>query len=116
MVKQRVHGQKPRKKNKEAKGPKKSPEAAAAAEAFASAGGSKLAKKKHLRGGLSGKQQLAARLRAEARGGPFFLKMNMDVGHAGPAARFQRLVERAHDQAFALRIFGLTDREPVSHK
>ena len=65
MVKQRVHGQKPRKKNKD-KGPKQSPEAAAAAEAFASAGGSKLAKKKHLRGGLSGKQQLAARLRAEA--------------------------------------------------
>ena len=58
MVKQRVHGQKPRKKNKEAKGPKKSPEAAAAAEAFASAGGSKLAKKKHLRGGRLG--QLAA--------------------------------------------------------
>ena len=66
MVKQRVHGQKPRKKNKEATGPTQSPEAAAAAEAFASAGGSKLAKKKHLRGGLSGKQQLAARLRAEA--------------------------------------------------
>ena len=68
MVKQRVHGQKPRKKNKE-KGPKQSPEAAAAAEAFASAGGSKLAKKKHLRGGLSGKQQLAARLRGSGRSG-----------------------------------------------
>jgi oligopeptidase B len=57
-----------------------------------------------------------ARLRAEARGGPFFLKMNMDVGHSGPAARFQRLAELAHDQAFALRIFGLTAREPISHK
>jgi len=48
-----------------------------------------------------------ARLRAEAKGGPFFLRMNMDAGHGGSAARFERLKEKAHDFAFALRIFGL---------
>lgn len=48
-----------------------------------------------------------ARLRAQAKGGPFFLKMNMEAGHGGSAARFERLKERAHDYAFALKIFGL---------
>ncbi len=57
-----------------------------------------------------------ARLRAEARGGPFFLKMNMDSGHRGSAARFEKLEERAHDYAFALKIFGLTETEPVKHQ
>ena len=56
-----------------------------------------------------------ARLREEAKGGPFFLKMNMDAGHGGSAARFERMRERTHDYAFALRIFGLTERQPVSH-
>ncbi|NNC63453.1 MAG: S9 family peptidase, partial [Gammaproteobacteria bacterium] len=56
-----------------------------------------------------------ARLRDEARGGPFFLKMNMEAGHAGSAARFERLRERSHDYAFALKIFGLTQRPPVDH-
>ena len=56
-----------------------------------------------------------ARLRDEAKGGPFFLKMNMDAGHAGSAARFERLKERTHDYAFALKIFGLTEKAPVSH-
>lgn len=56
-----------------------------------------------------------ARLRAEARGGPFLLKMKMDAGHGGPAARFERLRERAHDYAFALELFGLAQREPVAH-
>lgn len=56
-----------------------------------------------------------ARLRDEADGGPFFLKMNMEAGHAGSAARFERLKERAHDYAFALKLFGLTEAEPVSH-
>jgi len=56
-----------------------------------------------------------ARLRAEAKGGPFFLKMNMDAGHQGSAARFERLKERGHDYTFALEIFGLADAEPVKH-
>jgi len=56
-----------------------------------------------------------ARLRDDASGGPFFVKMNMDAGHAGSAARFERMKERTHDYAFALRIFGLTERAPVSH-
>ena len=54
-----------------------------------------------------------ARLREEAKGGPFFLKMNMEAGHGGSAARFERLRERTHDYAFMLRIFGLTERRPV---
>jgi len=57
-----------------------------------------------------------ARLRDEASGGPFLLKMNMDAGHAGSAARFERLRERTHDYAFALKVFGLTERAPVSHR
>lgn len=56
-----------------------------------------------------------ARMRDEASGGPFFLKMNMEAGHAGSAARFERMKERTHDYAFALRLFGLTEREPVRH-
>jgi oligopeptidase B len=56
-----------------------------------------------------------ARLRDEAEGGPFLLKMNMVAGHRGSAARFERLEERSHDYAFALAIFGLTEREPVRH-
>ena len=56
-----------------------------------------------------------ARLREEASGGPFFLKMNMEAGHAGSAARFERMKERTHDYAFALKIFGLTEAAPVSH-
>jgi len=56
-----------------------------------------------------------ARLRDEAEGGPFFLRMNMDAGHRGSAARFEKLEERAHEYAFALKLLGLTEREPVSH-
>jgi len=56
-----------------------------------------------------------AKLREEATGGPFFLKMNMEAGHAGSAARFERMKERTHDYAFALKLFGLTERTPVSH-
>jgi oligopeptidase B len=55
-----------------------------------------------------------ARLRDEANGGPFLLKMNMDAGHAGPAARFERIRERTHDYAFALKLFGLTEQAPVA--
>ena len=50
-----------------------------------------------------------ARLRDEATGGPFLLKMNMGAGHSGSAARFERLHERAHDYAFALKVFGMVD-------
>ena len=57
-----------------------------------------------------------ARLRDEADGGPFFLKTNMEAGHAGSAARFERLKERAHDYAFALRVLGLTEAVPISHR
>ncbi len=56
-----------------------------------------------------------AELREKGAGGPFFLKTNMDAGHAGSAARFERLEERAHDYAFALKVFGLTEAEPVTH-
>ena len=54
-----------------------------------------------------------ARMRAMAEGKPFFLKMNTGAGHGGSAARFERLKERTHDYAFALRIFGLVERESV---
>ncbi|MEL6868771.1 MAG: S9 family peptidase [Pseudomonadota bacterium] len=48
-----------------------------------------------------------ARLRDTAQGGPFVLRMNMGAGHGGSAARFERLMERAHDYAFALKAMGL---------
>jgi oligopeptidase B len=57
-----------------------------------------------------------ARLRAEAAGGPFLLRMNMDAGHGGAAARFERLQERAHLFAFALKALGYADVEPITHR
>ena len=57
-----------------------------------------------------------ARLRDEATGGPFVLRMNMGAGHGGSAARFERLDERAHLYAFALKVWGLENAEPVKHK
>lgn len=56
-----------------------------------------------------------ARLRDEAVGGPFLLRMNMTAGHGGSAARFERLEERAHLYAFALDIFGAVETVPVVH-
>ena len=61
-----------------------------------------------------------ARLRDDTSGapsnGPFVLRMNMGAGHGGSAARFERLEERAHLYAFALRALGIEDAEPVSHR
>lgn len=54
-----------------------------------------------------------ARLRDEAQGGPFLLRMNMTAGHGGSAARFERLRERAADYAFALDVLGLSDAKPA---
>ena len=55
------------------------------------------------------------RLRDEAQGGPFVLRMNMGAGHGGSAARFERLDERAHLYAFALKALGMEGAEPVRH-
>jgi oligopeptidase B len=56
-----------------------------------------------------------ARLRDDATGGPFVLRMNMGAGHGGSAARFERLDERAHLYAFALKAWGVEDAKPVTH-
>ena len=42
--------------------------------------------------------------------------MNMGAGHAGAAARFERLDERAHLYAFALKALGMEGAEPVGHE
>ncbi len=60
-------------------------------------------------------QKWIARLRDEAKGGPFILKMNMEAGHGGSAARFERLRETTDLYAFALKIFDLQDVEPINH-
>ncbi len=52
-----------------------------------------------------------ARLRSDARGGPFLLRMDMGAGHAGAAARYKRLDERAHVYGFALKVLGM-ERKP----
>lgn len=53
-----------------------------------------------------------ARLRDDAKGGPFVLRTNMEAGHGGSAARFERLDERAHLYAFALKVMGRADEKP----
>ncbi len=57
-----------------------------------------------------------ARLRNDAEGGPFILRMNMEAGHGGSAARFEQLDERAHLYAFALKVLGRDGAKPVGHK
>ena len=52
-----------------------------------------------------------ARLRSDARGGPFLLRMDMGAGRAGAAARYKRLDERAHVFGFALKVLGV-ERKP----
>jgi oligopeptidase B len=54
-----------------------------------------------------------ARLRDDGTGGPFVLRINMDAGHGGSAARFERMEERAHLYAFALKAVGKADAKPV---
>ena len=56
-----------------------------------------------------------ARLRDEAAGGPFLLRMNMDAGHRGTAARFEAIEEEAHLSAFALKVLGAAEAQPVRH-
>ena len=41
--------------------------------------------------------------------------MNMGAGHGGSAARFERLEERAHLYAFAMKAWGIEDAKPVKH-
>ena len=53
-----------------------------------------------------------ARLRDDAEGGPFLLRMNMGAGHGGSAARFEALDERAHVYAFALKALGVGVKAP----
>ena len=57
-----------------------------------------------------------ARLRDDAKGGPFVMRMNMGAGHGGSAARFEQLDERAHLYAFALKVWGIEDAVPVKHR
>eukprot|EP00457_Paulinella_chromatophora_P000892 gb/GEZN01000893.1/.p1 GENE.gb/GEZN01000893.1/~~gb/GEZN01000893.1/.p1 ORF type:complete len:942 (-),score=162.24 gb/GEZN01000893.1/:94-2919(-) len=54
-----------------------------------------------------------ARLRAEGKGGPFLLKMNLEAGHGGSTGRFTGMKEDAHIYAFALRVLGLSDAKPI---
>ena len=56
-----------------------------------------------------------ARLRDEAAGGPFLLRMNMEAGHRGAAARFEAIDEEAHLSAFALKVLGVAEAQPVRH-
>lgn len=44
-----------------------------------------------------------ARLRDEAKGGPFLLKMNMGSGHFGTTARYEKVKERADEYAVCLQ-------------
>lgn len=57
-----------------------------------------------------------AQLQRVAKGGPFVLRMNMEAGHAGAAARFERLDEQAHLYAFALKAMGLKNAKPIARR
>jgi oligopeptidase B len=51
-----------------------------------------------------------ARLRHEApEAGPYFLRINMDAGHAGVSGRFASLRETALEYAFALACVGRSE-------
>ncbi|MEM7662869.1 MAG: S9 family peptidase [Pseudomonadota bacterium] len=52
-----------------------------------------------------------ARLRHTApKGGPYFLRINMEAGHGGATGRFEGLKETALEYAFALDCVGLAER------
>jgi len=46
-----------------------------------------------------------ARLREKTKGGPFFMKTAMNAGHAGSAARYEKIRERAPEFAFIMQCF-----------
>ena len=46
-----------------------------------------------------------ARLRSETIGGPYFMKTEMNAGHAGSAARYEKARERAPEYAFMVKCF-----------
>nr|MBA3446284.1 S9 family peptidase [Pseudaminobacter sp.] len=55
-----------------------------------------------------------ARLRKLGQGGnPVLFKINLDAGHAGASGRFSRLEEIAFNYAFALKVTGLIDAQPL---
>ena len=55
-----------------------------------------------------------AKLRATATGDNLILlRMNMGAGHGGASARDPFIEELAHDRAFLLMMFGLTEVEPA---
>jgi oligopeptidase B len=56
-----------------------------------------------------------ARLRAtKTDDNLLILKTNMEVGHSGPAGRFDALKEAAIEVAFALKVMGKAERQPTS--
>ena len=59
----------------------------------------------------------AARLRHEApKGGPYYLRINMDAGHGGSTGRFEGLKETALEYAFALAAAGKADGIDLSRQ
>ncbi len=55
-----------------------------------------------------------ARLRGQARGGPFLLKTQMDAGHAGPSGRYAAWNEEALVTAWIIDTLGDAGRDPSS--
>jgi oligopeptidase B len=58
----------------------------------------------------------AAKLRHDApKGGPYFLRINMDSGHGGASGRFEGLKETALEFAFALAVVGHPDAPVIAN-
>jgi len=53
-----------------------------------------------------------ARLRAQARGGPFLLKTQIDAGHAGPSGRYSAWGEEAFITAWIIDVAGQGPQRP----